>query len=141
MPDSLLLCALFNFNVRNGVCCTQCGRFQFLIAMSKPNVIASMAGRPVPLALTKYVFQMNKFLNKNRKLLVKRESLIYLITPLEHIYFNIIGYGTSSIWSLWHISLEETCCHYIVLFPISSKGSFKDLMHFSTVMTAHTRII
>ena len=47
------------------------------------------------------------------------ESLFCLTTPLKHIDFHIIGYRTSSIWSLQHISLEEThCCH------IGSKGSF-----------------
>ena len=36
------------------------------------------------------------------------ESLFCLMTSLEHIDFHIIGYWTSGIWSLWHISLEET---------------------------------
>ena len=43
----------------------------------------------------------------------KKESLFYLMVPLEHIDFPIIGYWKSSIWSLWDISLEETCCHHI----------------------------
>ena len=41
------------------------------------------------------------------------ESLFYLTTPLEHTDFHIISYWKSSIWSLWHISLEETCCCHI----------------------------
>ena len=43
----------------------------------------------------------------------KVESLFYLATPLEHIDFHIFGYWTSTIWSLWHIYWEETCCHHI----------------------------
>ena len=39
-----------------------------------------------------------------------KESLFDLMTSLEHINFHIIGYLTSSIWSLCHILLEETCC-------------------------------
>ena len=35
------------------------------------------------------------------------------MTPLEHIDFLIITYWTSNIWSLWHISLQETHCHHI----------------------------
>ena len=31
-----------------------------------------------------------------------KESLFYLTTPLEHINVHIIGYWTSSRWSLWH---------------------------------------
>ena len=31
---------------------------------------------------------------------LKKESLLCLTTPLEHIDFQIIGYWTSSIWSL-----------------------------------------
>ena len=47
----------------------------------------------------------------------KKESLFCLTTPLEHIDFYIIGYWTSSIWSLWHISLEETrCCHIGIFY-------------------------
>ena len=34
----------------------------------------------------------------------RKESLFCLTTPLEHIDCHIIGYWTSSIWSLWHIS-------------------------------------
>ena len=36
------------FNVQNGVHCTQCSTFQFLIIMYKISVIVSTAGRPVP---------------------------------------------------------------------------------------------
>ena len=42
-----------------------------------------------------------------------KESLFYLIMPLEHIDFHIIGYWTTNIWSLRHISLEETGCRHI----------------------------
>ena len=53
-----------------------------------------------------------------------KESLFYLKTPLERTHFHIISYWTSSICSLWHISLEETRCRQIgLLFLISSKGS------------------
>ena len=31
---------------------------------------------------------------------IKKESLIYLTTPLEHIDFHVTGYWISSIWSL-----------------------------------------
>ena len=41
-----------------------------------------------------------------------KESLFYLITPLDHITFHIIGYCTSNMWSFWHISLEETYCQH-----------------------------
>ena len=45
--------------------------------------------------------------------LPKKESLFCLTAPLEHIDFHSISYWTSSIWSLWHISLEEDCCLHI----------------------------
>ena len=43
----------------------------------------------------------------------EKESLFCLTTPLEHIDFHIINYWTSSLWSWWHISLEETHCRHI----------------------------
>ena len=36
-----------------------------------------------------------------------------LLTSLENIDFHIICYWMSSIWSLWHISLDKTRCRYI----------------------------
>ena len=48
--------------------------------------------------------------------------------PLEHIDFHIISYWTSGIWSLWHISFEETHC----------QATFSNKQHFSTDRTAHT---
>ena len=38
--------------------------------------------------------------------LYQKESLFCLMTPVERIDFYIIDYWTSSIWSLWLISLE-----------------------------------
>ena len=48
-------------------------------------------------------------------LATSKESLLCLTTPLEQIDFHIIGYWTSIFnwWSMWHISLEETCCRHI----------------------------
>ena len=58
-------------------------------------------------------------------LVISIGSLFDLITPLEHIDFHIIGYWTSNVWSLWHISLQETCVsQHRLLFPISRKGYF-----------------
>ena len=55
----------------------------------------------------------------------KKESF-NLTTPLEHIDFHITGYSTASIWSLWHISLEETLCHHIGYF---FRKAARDLLH------------
>ena len=41
--------------------------------------------------------------------------------PLEHVDFHIIGYWMSSIWSLWHIPLEETCGRHIGDKQVSSR--------------------
>ena len=49
----------------------------------------------------------------NAEHLANKESLFCLTILLQHIDFYIISYWTSSIWSLWHISLEETRCRHI----------------------------
>ena len=45
-----------------------------------------------------------------RQTCVFTESVFYLTMPLDHNEFHVISYWTTSIWSLQHISLEETHC-------------------------------
>ena len=54
----------------------------------------------------------------------EKESLFYLTMLLEHIDFHIIGYWTSSTWSLWHFFRGNSLLPHRLLFPIGSKGCF-----------------
>ena len=61
---------------------------------------------------------------------ISDNSLFCLMTPLEHIDFHIIGYWPSSMWSLWHISLEETCwCHIGYSFQYTARDLLYALSH------------
>ena len=65
-----------------------------------------------------------------------KESLFYLTMPLKHIDFHIIGYWMSSIWSLWHSSVEGThCCHIGYSFPKTARDLSYALSHSRTAYT------
>ena len=56
---------------------------------------------------------------------ITKESLFYLITPLEHIDSHIIGYWTSSIWLviMTYFFRGNLWLPHRLLVSISSKGS------------------
>ena len=43
----------------------------------------------------------------------KKVKFVLFNDAYKDIDFHIIGYWMSNIWSVWHISLEETRCRHI----------------------------